>query len=416
MDWLPPSVLIALPHAIHAFFIFAFGACVGSFVNVVAIRLPMGMGLVQPSSRCPVCGRRLAWHENIPVIGWILVRGRCRTCGTRVSPAYPAVELLMGALFAGLYLLLYAVNPAGSWGGAWPAWCQSTGFAGSWPIFAALCALIAALVAATLSDLRTYLIPIQVTAWPTAIGLAAWLVQSAMGPASDAARAGWRAQWPLPLPDWTWVGISAGAAAGLLLSNALLRAGRILPSFHDYHEYQSDDSPFADYPHARREIMRELRFVAPAVLGAVAGGLVAYALRGAVAGSVPPLPVAAVSASLIGYLAGAGAVWIVRVLGTLAKGVEAMGMGDVHLMGAAGAVLGWIDPVVAFLIAPFIGLSWIAGVAIAGRMRGGGRREIPYGPHLALAVLLIVLIRPVLADAGRLLFPAWMEPQSQRST
>lgn len=416
MDWLPPSVLIALPHAIHAFFIFAFGACVGSFVNVVAIRLPMGMGLVQPSSRCPVCGRRLAWHENIPIIGWILVRGRCRTCGTRVSPAYPAVELLMGALFAGLYLLLYAVNPAGSWGGAWPAWCQSTGFAGSWPIFAALCALIAALVAATLSDLRTYLIPIQVTAWPTAIGLAAWLVQSAMGPASDAARAGWRAQWPLPLPDWTWVGISAGAAAGLLLSNALLRAGRILPSFHDYHEYQSDDSPFADYPHARREIMRELRFVAPAVLGAVAGGLVAYALRGAVAGSVPPLPVAAVSASLIGYLAGAGAVWIVRVLGTLAKGVEAMGMGDVHLMGAAGAVLGWIDPVVAFLIAPFIGLSWIAGVAIAGRMRGGGRREIPYGPHLALAVLLIVLIRPVLADAGRLLFPAWMEPQSQRST
>ena len=376
----------------------------------------MGMGLVQPSSRCPVCGRRLAWHENIPIVGWILVRGRCRTCGTRVSPAYPAVELLMGALFAGLYLLLYAVNPAGSWGGAWPAWCQSTGFAGSWPIFAALCALIAALVAATLSDLRTYLIPIQVTAWPTAIGLAAWLVQSAMGPASDAARAGWRAQWPLPLPDWTWVGISAGAAAGLLLSNALLRAGRILPSFHDYHEYQSDDSPFADYPHARREIMRELRFVAPAVLGAVAGGLVAYALRGAVAGSVPPLPVAAVSASLIGYLAGAGAVWIVRVLGTLAKGVEAMGMGDVHLMGAAGAVLGWIDPVVAFLIAPFIGLSWIAGVAIAGRMRGGGRREIPYGPHLALAVLLIVLIRPVLADAGRLLFPAWMEPQSQRST
>lgn len=415
MDWLPPPVLIALPHAIHAIFIFAFGACVGSFVNVVAIRLPMGMGLVQPPSRCPVCGRRLSWHENIPIIGWIVVRGRCRTCGTRVSPMYPAVELLMGALFAGLYLLLYAVSPTGSWGGTWPSWCQSTGLMGSWPIFAALCALVAALVAATLSDLRTYLIPIQVTAWPTAIGLAAWLLQSALGPASDAARAGWRAQWPIPLPDWTWVGISGGATAGLLLSNALLRMGRILPSFHDYHEYQSDSSPFADYPHARREIMRELRFVAPAVLGAVAGGLVAYAFRGSPGAGVPPLPVAAASASLIGYLAGAGAVWIVRVLGTLAKGIEAMGMGDVHLMGAAGAVLGWIDPVVAFLIAPFIGLSWIAGVAIAGRMRGGGRREIPYGPHLALAVLLIVMLRPVLADAGRLLFPAWMEPQSQRS-
>ena len=417
MDALPPPVLIALPYAIHALFIFALGACVGSFINVVAIRLPMGMGLVQPPSRCPVCGRRLRWHENIPVIGWFLVRGRCRSCGTRVSPAYAAVELLMGALFAGLYLLLFAVDPSGRWGGAWPAWFQSTGFMASMPAFLAVCALIAALVAATLSDLRTYLIPIQVTAWPTAIGAIAWMLQAMVGPSSPGSHALWRERWPVPLPDWTLSGLALGAAVGLLLSNILLRARRILPSFHDYHEYQRDDSPFADYPHARREIWREVRFVLPALVGAAAGAAAASWLAPAGQGAAPqpPLPVAAVSASLLGYLIGAGLVWAVRVLGTLAKGVEAMGMGDVHLMGAAGAVLGWIDPTVAFFVAPFIGLAWIAATAVLGRVRGGGRREIPYGPHLAIAVLAVVFLRPAMLDAGRVLFPAWFETPSTRA-
>lgn len=411
MQALPPPVLIALPYAINALFIFALGACVGSFVNVVAIRLPIGMGLVQPPSRCPVCGRRLRWHENIPVIGWFLVRGRCRSCGTRVSPAYAAVELLMGGLFAGLYLLLFAVDPAGRWGGAWPAWFQSSGFMASAPAFVALCALIAALVAATLSDLRTYLIPIQVTAWPTAIGCAAWTLQTVLGPASAPAQALWRDRWPVPLPGWTMAGLALGAAAGLVISNILLRTGRILPSFHDYHEYQRDDSPFADYPHARREIWREIRFVLPAAISGIVGAAVARGLSLSADGTeaLPPLPVAALSGSVLGYLVGAGLVWAVRVLGTLAKGVEAMGMGDVHLMGAAGAVLGWVDPTVAFFIAPFIGLGWIAVTAVAGRMRGGGRREIPYGPHLAIAVLLVVFLRPTVLDAGKVLFPVWMD-------
>jgi hypothetical protein len=92
-----------------------------------------------------------------------------------------------------------------------------------------------------------------------------------------------------------------------------------------------------------------------------------------------------------------------------------MGMGDVHLMGAAGAVLGWIDPTVAFFVAPFIGLGWIAIAAVAGRMKGGSRREIPYGPHLAIAVLLIVFMRPVVLDAGRVLFPAWIAAQQENA-
>lgn len=414
MDRLPQPLLIALPHIINGAFVFALGACVGSFVNVVAIRLPMGMGLVHPPSRCVTCGRRLGWRENIPVVGWLLVRGRCWSCGSRVSVAYPAVELLMGALWAALYVLLFCASPRGWWGSGGAAWFQSTGMLAAAPAFLAICALASSLVAATISDLRTFLIPIQVTAWPTAIGIAAWTLQPMLGPAGEPAQVLWRERWPIPLPDWTWTGAAIGAAAGLAASNALLLLGRIRPSFHDYHLYIREGSPFADYPHARREILRECAFAAPAAAGAVAGALAARMV--ADASAPPPLVLASAAGSVLGYLAGAGIVWIVRALGTLAKGVEAMGMGDVHLMGAAGAVLGWVDPVVAFFCAPFIGLAWVAWCALSSRLSGGGvRREIPYGPHLALATMLLVLLRPAFIDAGKVIFPAWLDAGSGAS-
>jgi len=75
------------------------GACVGSFLNVVAWRLPRQESLLLPPSHCPRCGTRLAWFENVPVLGWLLIRGRCRHCHRSVSPRYPLVELLCAGLF-----------------------------------------------------------------------------------------------------------------------------------------------------------------------------------------------------------------------------------------------------------------------------------------------------------------------------
>ena len=75
------------------------GACVGSFLNVVAWRLPREESVVSPGSHCPRCGTPLRWYENIPVLSWLLQRGRCRHCQSRIKVRYPAVELLASGLF-----------------------------------------------------------------------------------------------------------------------------------------------------------------------------------------------------------------------------------------------------------------------------------------------------------------------------
>jgi leader peptidase (prepilin peptidase) / N-methyltransferase len=81
-------------------FLAALGAIVGSFLNVVIHRLPRGESLVSPASRCPECNTPIRPYDNVPVLSWLLLRGRCRHCGARISPRYPAVELVTAAAFA----------------------------------------------------------------------------------------------------------------------------------------------------------------------------------------------------------------------------------------------------------------------------------------------------------------------------
>ncbi|RKH11136.1 prepilin peptidase [Corallococcus sp. CA053C] len=80
-------------------FLFVLGLCIGSFLNVVIARVPEGLSIVRPGSRCPKCGHVLSWYENIPVLSWLGLRGRCRGCGMPISPRYVFVELLTGLLF-----------------------------------------------------------------------------------------------------------------------------------------------------------------------------------------------------------------------------------------------------------------------------------------------------------------------------
>lgn len=80
------------------------GLVVGSFLNVVVHRVPAGESVVRPRSRCPQCGTELANRDNVPVVSWLLLRGRCRTCGTPISIRYPFVELLTALLFAAVAL------------------------------------------------------------------------------------------------------------------------------------------------------------------------------------------------------------------------------------------------------------------------------------------------------------------------
>ena len=80
------------------------GLAFGSFLNVVIYRLPLKQSLVSPGSRCTSCKRRLAWYENVPVASYLVLRGRCRTCGTRISPTYPIIEVITAAVAVAWYL------------------------------------------------------------------------------------------------------------------------------------------------------------------------------------------------------------------------------------------------------------------------------------------------------------------------
>jgi len=83
------------------------GLLAGSFVTVVAHRVPRGESIVGPRSRCPSCGVQIAAYDNVPVVSWVVLRGRARCCGAPISPRYPLSELTLGALFAATVLVLW---------------------------------------------------------------------------------------------------------------------------------------------------------------------------------------------------------------------------------------------------------------------------------------------------------------------
>ena len=117
-------------------FLFAFGSCVGSFLNVVIYRLPRDKSLVTPRSACPECGQQIAFYDNIPLISWLVLGAKCRNCKTGISPRYFVVELITGLLFGVVYFLYFmtdARNGLGAFGsGGWffyfvhISWADST--------------------------------------------------------------------------------------------------------------------------------------------------------------------------------------------------------------------------------------------------------------------------------------------------
>jgi leader peptidase (prepilin peptidase)/N-methyltransferase len=131
MNW--ESILFAVPMAVA-------GASVGSFLNVVIYRLPRQLSVVRPGSHCPKCKTPLGPRENLPLVGWLALRGRCRHCGTSISWRYPAVEATTMAFF----LLCFV-----AWGFSCQAWAAA--------------AFLSWLLALALIDFDTYLLPEELT-------------------------------------------------------------------------------------------------------------------------------------------------------------------------------------------------------------------------------------------------------------
>lgn len=158
------------------------GACVGSFLNVVVHRVPQpdpSRRSLGGRSRCPACGKAIRWHDNLPVLGWFLLRGRARCCGGRISFRYPVVELLTAAMF----LALAVWPPFGpvmvptATGAAFDA-AGATGFV-LHAVFVSL------LIACTFIDLDTQLLPDVLTKPGMAIGLLGGLWPGIAGAVSD---------------------------------------------------------------------------------------------------------------------------------------------------------------------------------------------------------------------------------------
>lgn len=378
-------------------FVFAVGASVGSFLNVVVYRLPRDLSIVRPASHCTRCKHPIAWYDNVPILAWLMLRGRCRHCGASFSVRYALVELFTALLFV-LFFWWYFV--AGGRDGM-PALNQ-----GGCLIYASHVLLAAALLACSLIDAEHWIIPLGLS-YATA---AAGLVFATAGPyVLTAPLQPYRAL--MPHASAMTAALALGAALGLVVSLVLLRCGVLTRSFAEYDEaLAAAEKAGLKEPavplHVRREMVREMAFLAPVILGA-ALALVVLTSPGALQNEWSELLstqkwLTGLLGSVFGFMIGAAVVWATRILGSLAFGREAMGLGDVHLMAAVGALLGWTSPLIAFFVAPFLGLGWALARLLLHRAR-----EIPYGPFLSAATLLVMLFYDRIVNY---LAQAWAPP------
>lgn len=350
------TLFMDLPFWIMAAFLFVIGSVIGSFLNVCVYRIPQHdrlwgqlQSLWSKPSNCPRCHTHIMWYDNIPVLGWIKLRGRCRTCRTWISPRYPLIEFLNGLLFVLLFWFevplgrgvslsescLYSeIGPQ-----VYPGLGSFSTETFIWLRFGFHLILIEALLVASLIDLDLRIIP-EATTTPANIFAVVALAA-------------------IPIlhivPVWS-------QQPGLLRTFAI-----VTPEwFH----------PLLDGPPVPAWITAH-----PYLHG--------------------------LAVSLAGVIAGGGIVWLVRWAGFLFLREEAMGDGDVYLMAMVGAFLGWQPTLIAFFIAPVCAL-----IVVLLSIPFVRNRSIPYGPYLSIASVITILYwQPIWArmshffDLGVLLVP-----------
>lgn len=474
------------------------GACIGSFLNVVIYRLPRGLAVNRPSrSFCPHCGRGVAGYDNVPVLSYVWLRGRCRQCRAPISVQYPIVELTAALLFvATVDVFLVARWRDGLW--QWP---------GDAPIVLAHGLLWAGLLATSVMDIEAYYLDIRVTWVIAGVGVTAnaiwtptlrvdwirpgpasaagtvaavavlglmtlWAVlrgpghdgpagvdthdAAGMSPPTDAAgatpaasaadgaesaqpRAGLRRPGPVAILAVVvgaagvigyivWMAVSptgpttpaAGpggapptvpglsAAARLAVATALLLVAITLAgSIPRDADTEVFDAIEAESESARRTVLGELGWLAPAAVAfAGVAAVVAYATPEAPPGRLGWLgwsvgetwrPLLGLATGLHGWLIAGAFGWVVRIGFTLMFGREALGVGDIHILAAAGAVAGWPVVVIGFFLSAPLALLGAAVFALRRRSRA-----IQYGPWLGLGMFLAAAAQDRIIDSMHL--------------
>lgn len=291
-----------------------FGMALGSFANVVIYRLPRkNLSISKPrNSFCPACEKTIAWYDNIPLISFLALLGRCRHCRARISPRYPLVETLSGFLFA---LSAYHF--------ALPSY--QSGLAEGWVVFAISCAFCLSLVIITFIDIDFRIIP-DVIDKP---GMLLAMVLSFIAPSLHLIRETGFTQL------LSWLGWSWQASASFSWSDRLLAA----------------------------------------------------------------------ASSLLGMALGAGLTYSVGVVGKAVFRKEAMGFGDVKLMGMVGALVGWQGAIMTFFLGCVIGAVVGVTLMVAARRKDP---HIPFGPFLAAAGALVFFYQAPIKHFMFVTYPEWL--------
>jgi leader peptidase (prepilin peptidase) / N-methyltransferase len=328
--------MMALVLAFWLVFVFLMGASIGSFLNVAIARLPLEKSLLWPNSRCGACLQTIRWYDNIPILAYLWLRGRCRNCDERYSMVYMLVELGTALAFVGLFLLEVEFNVHG-----WPTrplWYPWETIAGyGWHAL-----LMSLLIVASVCDLKSREIPLQLTLTGTLIGL----VGAALMP------------WPWPHPS--------GANAGLVLPPPPV-----------------PELPWQIPGITLHQGVYAWPFWGPLPSWAGEGELLTGLLTG-------------VCGALMGT-------FLCRTIGfVFSKGLgkDALGLGDADLMMMAGAFLGWQIVLVAFFVAVLPAL--IFGVVLMVVRRDN---SLPFGPSLSIGVMVTCLAwEPIGAHLRPILF------------
>jgi leader peptidase (prepilin peptidase)/N-methyltransferase len=410
------------PHGVYIAFLFALGACIGSFLNVVVWRLPRGESLNSPPSHCPKCEKLLLWRDNVPILGWIKLGGKCRFCREPISIRYPIVEAVTALLFVFYYVMIYMVHV----GPATPL--QLTLLSNPQPSFATVRALrplpveapifllylflISAMLAASLIDAELFIIPEKI---PWLVALLGLTVHALFDHPSVAGALNLDVKAAQPIGS----ALAAGGTLGFIISLAL-RWWNVFPaSFPDDEpllevdrerqsmearpfdklrtvqakqegrELPSEEEPEMTPRQIRLEMRKEMLFLLPPMVLAILWAVlvVRAPMFNAFWHRITAHDwVTGLLGSLLGGLIGGFVVWITRIMGTLGFGRLAMGLGDADLMFAVGTVLGAGPATVAFFLAPFFGC-----IIAVYRIITKTTKEVPYGPYLSLASAFIIL-------------------------
>ena len=330
---------------------FILGSMVGSFLNVCIHRMPRDLSVIHPPSHCPHCEYRIPWYLNMPLITWLVLRGRCAQCKAPISFRYFAVELLTGLLFLVTWMVMGPV---------------STGLA------LAFATILSGFVVATLIDFEHFIIPDQITLG----GIAAGLVFSMAVPALHNA------------PDrLTSVERSAlGGVIGFLLVYAIVRLGKLMFGKMQIELPESakliftetslvlpdEEVPYEELFYRKSDCIRFEADRLELVDRCYAGVKVSLSQKRLVIGedSFDPEEVPHMEA----------------VCHTISLPREAMGFGDVKFMGAIGAFLGWHSTFFSLMISSMIGAAIGVSLILIGKRDWSSR--LPYGPYIALAAVI----------------------------